>query len=251
MEGKTILVTGASRGIGREICLQLAALKNVNIALADVNVCEESINLMKAINPSVQTLSIVCDISKSDQVEDMVNRVVEKFGRLDGAVNNAGILGQMARIGEYEESMFSKMMDINIKGTWLCVKYQVKQMEKQGKGEYSIVNISSIAGVLSFPYNSGYAAVKHAILGITKSAAAEYGAQNIRCNAVLPGASETAMLREYLPPGEATAQLEGHTPLKRLSHPSEIAKPVLFLLSPESSYITGQSLIADGGLTIV
>ncbi|KAM9991795.1 hypothetical protein ACTFIZ_012457 [Dictyostelium cf. discoideum] len=251
MEGKTILVTGASRGIGREICLQLASLKNVNVALADVNVCEETINLMKEINPSVETLSIICDISKSDQVEDMVNRVVVKFGRLDGAVNNAGILGQMARIGEYDESMFSKMMDINIKGTWLCIKYQVKQMEKQGKGEYSIVNISSIAGVLSFPYNSGYSAVKHAILGITKSAAAEYGALNIRCNAVLPGASETAMLREYLPPGEATAQLEGHVPLKRVSHPSEIAKPVLFLLSPESSYITGQSLIADGGLTIV
>ncbi|EGC30293.1 hypothetical protein DICPUDRAFT_157974 [Dictyostelium purpureum] len=252
MEGKRILVTGAGQGIGRAICLELAS-KGAKVALADINVenCNETIELMKKVSATVETVAIKCDISKTEDVVAMVQTVAEKLGGIDGAVNNAGILGTLARISEYPEETFTKMMDINIKGTWLCIKEVVKQMEKQGKGDYSIVNISSIAGLLGFAYNASYGAVKHAILGITKAAAAEYGVNGIRVNAVLPGSTETSMLRQFLP-AEHQPHLEAQTPLRRICQPVEIAKPVCFLLNgTESSYITGQSLVVDGGLSIV
>ncbi|EFA79206.1 short-chain dehydrogenase/reductase family protein [Heterostelium album PN500] len=250
MEGKVVVVTGGASGIGRAICLELAK-KNAKVVVADVNSSMDTIMLMKQANDSVQVVEAICDISNAEQVNAMVQTAIDQFGRIDCAVNNAGILGMMARIGEYEESMFNKMIDINIKGTWNCIRAQVRAMEKQGAGKYSIVNVSSIAGVLAFPYNSAYSCVKHALLGLTKSTAAEYGSSGIRCNAVLPGASDTPMLRSYVPTEEAVAGLKAITPLHRFSDPEEIAKPILFLLSEESSYVTGQNLIVDGGLSVV
>ncbi|KYQ91628.1 short-chain dehydrogenase/reductase (SDR) family protein [Tieghemostelium lacteum] len=252
MEGKVIIVTGGASGIGRSVCLELA-LKKCKVVVADINYdqCLETIEMMKKAEPSSEGFAVLCDISKSDQVTNMMSETIKRFERVDGAVNNAGILGSMGRIGDYDEAMFTKMLNINVMGTFLCIKSQVQQMEKQGPSNYSIVNISSIAGILGFPYNSGYSAVKHAILGLTKSTAAEYGCMGIRCNSVLPGASDTPMLQQYIPTDEARAQLIGHTPLRRLSQPNEIAKSVVYLLSNDSSFVTGQSLVVDGGLSII
>ncbi|GAM24629.1 hypothetical protein SAMD00019534_078040, partial [Acytostelium subglobosum LB1] len=252
MEGKVIIVTGGASGIGRATCLELARV-GAKVIVADVNYeqCLKTIELMQESNAKCEATAVTCDISVCEQVNNMVQTAVDKYGRLDGAVNNAGILGAMGRIGDYDENVFNKMIDVNIKGTWHCIRAQVRQMEKQGAGEYSIVNVSSIAGILAFPYNSGYSCVKHALLGLTKSTAAEYGVLGIRVNAVLPGAADTPMLRQYVPTEEAVAGLLMMTPLRRMSQPSEIAKPILFLLSNESSFTTGQSLVVDGGLSVV
>ncbi|EGG16174.1 short-chain dehydrogenase/reductase family protein [Cavenderia fasciculata] len=253
MEGKVIVVTGAGSGIGRSVCLELVGQK-AKVVVADINFesCQETIKLMTELDAAVETVAVACDISSEEDVTRLMQSTVDKFGRIDGAVNNAGILGKMQRVGDYELADFTKMLDVNVKGTFMCIRSQVRQMEKQGPGKYSIVNVSSIAGILGFPYNSAYSCVKHAILGLTKSTAAEYGAAlGVRCNAMLPGAADTPMLRQYIPTDAAAQQLKAHTPLGRTCEPSEIAKPIVFLLSEQSSFVTGQNLIADGGLSIV
>ena len=188
------------------------------------------------------------DVSKAGQVKELVERTMEKFGRLDLAFNNAGIEQEPTPFLEQNEETYDRVMDINAKGVWLSMKYEIPAMLKTGGG--SIVNTSSSLGVVAMPGIEIYAASKHAVIGLTKSAAVEFGKQGIRVNAVLPAAIETDMLQRFVGDNpESRAQIMGKHPIGRVRKSEEIADAVIWLSSSKSSFVTGHSLLVDGGFT--
>ena len=175
---------------------------------------------------------------------------VEKFGSLDFAVNNAGVLSAEARTGDYSEEDWRRLIDINLTGVFLCMKYELQQMAKQNNGV--IVNMASIAGITGFPRNSAYAASKHGVVGLTKSAAIEYARKGIRINAVCPGYTLTPMAETAMKlRGELEGELEKRVPLGRLGKPEEIAKAIIYLCSDSAAFILGHSLVLDGGIAAI
>ncbi len=246
-DGKVVLVTGAASGIGRATALAFAR-EGARVCVADVNE-EGGSQTVKLIEKEGGTAFFVkCDVSKASDVKAMVDAVVNKFGRLDFAFNNAGIEGKPASTVDCSEENWDKTLDVNLKGVWLCVKFEIPVMVKQGGGV--IVNMSSIAGLVGFPGMPAYVASKHGILGLTKTTALEYAKANVRVNAVCPGAIRTPMLERFIGGNlEVEKQITATIPMARVGKPEEIAGAVLWLCSQKASYVTGHALVVDGGMT--
>ncbi|HZP46018.1 MAG TPA: glucose 1-dehydrogenase [Candidatus Binataceae bacterium] len=247
LEGKVILVTGGGSGIGRATSLLLAK-QGAKVMIADY-VPDSAVKTVAMIKEAGGTADCVAaDVSITKQVEAMVAKTVETFGRLDGAFNNAGIEGKIGhdRVENGSEENFDRTIAINLKGVWLCMKYEIPQMLKQGGG--SIVNTASVAGLVGFEGGSAYNASKHGVIGLTKTAALEYAQKNIRVNCVCPGVINTPMVARIVDAGGMNERdLTAGEPVGRMGQPSEIGEGVAWLLSDAASFVTGHSLVIDGG----
>lgn len=244
-KNKVCFVTGASSGIGRATALAFAK-QGAKVVCVDINADggKETAALIE--KNGGQSLFIKCDVSKAREVQTAVATTIEKFGAIDIAFNNAGTEGHPAPTGDSTEENWDQVLNVNLKGIWLCMKYQIIQMLKQGHG--SIVNCASIAGVVGFQNSSAYVASKHGVIGITKTAALEYAKSNIRVNAVCPGVIQTEMIERFVQGNEqARSQLAAGEPIGRLGEPDEIASAVLWLSSEGASFVTGHALAVDGG----
>jgi len=247
VEGKVVLVTGGGSGIGRATAVKLAQ-EGAKVMIADY-VQEGGERTVKMIKDGGGTASFVqADVSITPQVEAMVAKTVEVYGRIDGAFNNAGIEG-VGRGGDTvkcSEENFDRTIAINLKGVWLCMKYEIPQMLKRGGG--SIVNTASAVGLVGMAGGPAYTAAKHGVVGLTRTAALEYATKNIRVNCVCPGAIRTPMLERIIDSGYVSEQdyIAGE-PVARMGKPEEIADGVLWLLSDAASFVTGHPMAIDGG----
>ena len=242
-EGKVALVTGGSFGIGRSTAIAFAQ-KGAKVVIADWVEDNETLNAVKALGG--EAIFIKCDVSKTEDVKAMVEKTISTCGRLDYAFNNAGIEGAMAATHDCTEENFDKTIGVNLKGIWLCMKYEIPQMLKQGKGV--IINCASIAGLVGFPGLPAYVASKHGVIGLTKTSALECAKLGIRVNAVCPGAIKTPMIDRITgKKKEAEDQFAAMEPIGRMGEPEEVAKAVLWLCSDEASFVTGLAMAVDGG----
>lgn len=249
MEDKVALVTGGTSGIGRAAALALSRA-GAKVVVAGRREAEgyETVALIE--KAGGQGKFIKADVSNEGEVEKLVADTVSKYGRLDAAFNNAGIEGEVGKqTHEQSAANYRAVMDINVLGVLLAMKHEIGAMLKNGGG--SIVNNASVGALVGFPGVSVYVASKHAVLGLTKTAALEYAKQGIRVNAVSPGGIETPMLNRFTggPGSDFFNQLAGMHPVGRLGRPEEIAEAVLWLSSDKASFVTGLSLTADGGWT--
>ncbi len=252
MKGKTIIITGAAMGLGYAAAKELAS-RGANLALVDYN--KESLETAKEeiskLFPSARVVAIVADVSNEEAVKNYVNETVKVFGRIDGLYNNAGIEGKQAAMTEYDVNIFKKVVDINLMGVYYAMRYVIPVMQKQRYGR--IVNVASVGGLRGVLNQTPYVATKHAVSGMTKNAALEYGRDGIITNAIAPGAILTPMVAEAFrqvnpaDPKKAEAEYAQANPTKRLGLPEEVAKVVAFLLSEDSSYLSGQTIAIDGG----
>ena len=242
---KVVLITGASSGIGRAAaiaCAQEGAALVVSARRQAEG--EETAELARA--AGAQAIFVRADVTSEDDVRRLVEKTVAQFGGLDCAFNNAGVEQDVEPLTEQTEALYQRIMDANVKGVWLSMKHEIAQMLKQGGG--AIVNISSIAGVVGFPSAAIYVASKHAVVGLTRSAALEYAAQNIRVNAVNPGAVDTEMFKRFAGENaELRSRMMAMHPMGRIARPEEVADAVVYLLSAKSSFVTGHALLVDGG----
>ncbi|MBC5774641.1 SDR family oxidoreductase [Pontibacter sp. KCTC 32443] len=242
-QDKVAIVTGGSFGIGRATSI-LFAQRGAKVAVVDWVEDPETVNNIKVAGG--EAIFIKCDVSKDSDVRNMVEQTVSTFGRLDYAFNNAGIEGASAPTHEATEENFEKVIGINVKGVWLCMKYEISHMLQQGKG--AIVNCSSIAGVIGFPGIPIYTASKHAVIGLTKTAALEYAQSGIRVNAVCPGAIQTAMIDRFMEKNKVSKEsMVAGEPMGRFGEPDEIAEAAIWLCSDASSFTTGHAMVVDGG----
>jgi NAD(P)-dependent dehydrogenase (short-subunit alcohol dehydrogenase family) len=251
-ENKTIIITGAAMGLGLAAAKELAA-RGANLALVDYN--EKSLNDAKAeiANdfPDAKIITVVADVSNEEAVKNYVDETVKAFNRIDGLYNNAGIEGRQAGMTEYDVSVFKKVIDINLMGVYYGMRYVIPVMQKQNYGR--IVNVASVGGIRGVLNQVAYVASKHAVSGMTKNAALEYGRYGVNTNAIAPGAILTPMVaeafREVNPENPKAAETEyaQRNPVKRLGLPAEVAKVVAFLLSEDASYVNGQTIAIDGG----
>tara|TARA_Y100000590_G_scaffold459397_1_gene616299 strand:- start:45402 stop:46163 length:762 start_codon:yes stop_codon:yes gene_type:complete len=246
IEDKVILVTGASKGIGYATSLKLAALgAKLIIASRNLNGLEKIGGEIEKIG--AKPLIIPTDITKSNDVDALFNSIIKKYGKLDGAFNNSGILENSSPLHSIDEMEFWDVINTNIYGTWLCMKKEINIMLKNSNG--SIVNCSSINGIKGNPNYPIYSASKHAIIGLTKSAAISYAKNSIRINAIAPGPTETNMMNQIDQSNKNKKdKIINWIPMKRYGSPNEIADSVVWLLSRDSQYITGSVISIDGGI---
>lgn len=245
LQGKIALVTGGGSGIGRATALRLAR-EGAKVMIADYipDSAERTVKMVK--DAGGEASCVAADVSITKQVEAMVAKTVETYGRIDCAFNNAGIEGRMATTADCTEENFDRIIAINLKGVWLCMKYEIPQMLKQGGG--SIVNTASVAGLVAFERLPAYNASKHGVIGLTRTAAIEYAQKNIRVNCVCPGVIRTPMVERLLDSGGMNeTELQAGEPVGRMGKPEEIAEGVLWLFSDASSFVTGHPLAVDGG----
>ena len=245
LEGKVGLVTGGTSGIGRDTAVHFAR-SGVSVVVSGrrAKEGEETVELIRAAGGD--GIFVKADVSKASEVESLVQQVVEKFGRLDVAFNNAGIEGVWVPIIKQSEEDFDRTVDINLKGVWLCLKYEIKQMIRQG-GRGAIVNMASITGLVGSAGAAAYSASKHGVIGLTKSAALETARSGIRINAVCPGAIETGMSDRLFGAPQVHKYVLSCHPVGRFGKPSEVAEAVVWMCSDRASFMTGQSLVLDGG----
>lgn len=247
MTDKVALVTGASSGIGRATALAFAKA-GYAVAIADTNESAGRESQAELEAAGAQALFIRCDVADEADVRNLVERTVARFGRIDAAFNNAGIEGALAPTTDCTVDNFDRIIAVNLKGVWLCMVHEIRQMLAQGGG--AIVNCSSIAGLVGFPGLPAYVASKHGVVGLTRTAALEYATQNIRVNAVCPGAIVTPMLERLMDTSEgARESIHAGEPVGRLGRPEEIASAVLWLCGEGASFTTGQAIAVDGGWT--
>src|SRR5271170_2992925 len=243
LEGKAALVTGGTTGIGRDTAV-LFAKEGAKVVVSGRREAEgkETMDLIRAAGGD--GLFVQGDVSKAADVEDLVKKTVAKFGRLDLAFNNAGIEGKWVPITEQSEEDWDRTIDINLKGTWLCLKYEIRQMLKQGGGG-AIVNMSSVTGLTGGAGAATYCASKHGVIGLTKAAALENARNGIRVNAVCPAVIETPMGERLFGAPEMKKYALGLHPIGRLGSPTDVANAVVWMCSDNASFMTGQSLVLD------
>lgn len=243
---KVALITGGTTGIGRDTAV-LFARHGAKVVISGRREAEGKEAVALAKSAGGETIFVQSDVSKSADVQSLVKKTVDTFGRLDIAFNNAGIEGQWVPLVEQTEENWDQVQNINLKGVWLSLKYEIQQMLKQGGGG-AIVNMSSVAGLIGAAGAGVYIASKHGVLGLTKTAALEYAANGIRVNAVCPAVIETAMAeRAFGDPAVSKRMLAMH-PLGRFGKPVEIAEAVLWMCSDKSSFMTGHEIVLDGGM---
>lgn len=247
--GKVALVTGGAAGIGRETA-EAFARQGAQVVVSDVNV-QAGEAAADAINAAGgEAIFIDCDVSDGAQVEQLIANTLNAYRRLDFAFNNAGVEFEQTKLADGDEETFDRIMDINVKGVWHCMRYEIPVMLAQGGGV--IVNTASVAGLGAAPKMSIYSASKHAVIGLTKSAAVEYGKKGIRVNAVCPAVIDTGMFRRAAEanPKKAAYAAALH-PVGRIGKASEIAAAVLYLCSDGAAFTTGVALPVDGGATAI
>ena len=244
MAGKVALVTGASSGIGRATARAFAEA-GATVVLGDIDAAGGEA-VAQELRDAGQTAAFIrIDVSDATEVKRLIGETVAQFGRLDCAHNNAGILGSVARLAEVTEDEFDRLVNINLKGVWLCLREEILQMQRQGGGG-AIVNTASIAGIRGSGWLPIYSTTKHGVVGMTRSAALAYADEGIRVNAICPGYVDTAMVRDTPLLQQRAAE---RTPLGRLATPEEIASAGVWLCSDASSYMTGEAMVLDGGAT--
>lgn len=251
-KNKTVIITGAAMGLGLAVAEELAS-KGANLTLVDYN--EEALtkakNELASKYPDAKYLTVTADVSNEEAVKNYVNATVSEFGKIDGFYNNAGIEGRQAPMTEYDINMFKKVVDINLMGVYYGMRYVIPEMQKNKTGR--IVNVASVVGIRGVLNQSAYVATKHAVAGMSKNAALEYGRDGILTNAIAPGAIKTPMVAEAFKqvnpenPQAAEDEYASRNPTKRLGKPSEVAKLVTFLLSEDNGYVSGQVIAIDGG----
>ncbi|MET0987301.1 MAG: glucose 1-dehydrogenase, partial [Steroidobacteraceae bacterium] len=243
------IVTGGNSGIGQQVAVALAREgAKVVVAARRATEGEHTLGLIRSAGG--EALFVPTDVTKAASVQAMVRTCVERFGRLDVAFNNAGITGSvMHEIADADEAMFDQTIAVNLKGTWLCMKYEIPEILRAGGG--SIVNCASTAGLRGGARASGYYSSKHAVVGLTKSVALEYATRGVRVNAVCPGMIQTEMVtQQFASAPEKFAMLKQKIPMGRPGETDEVAAAVLWLCSGESTYVTGATLSVDGGFVI-
>ena len=248
-DGRVALVTGAASGIGRASALAFARA-GAKVAVADVDPLggAETVRLIEEQEGgSHEGLFVRTDVTQPGEVEELVRQTVVRWGRLDYAHNNAGAEGTGAKTHLYPVDEWRRIIEVNLFGTWLCMKQEIRQMLSQGGG--AIVNTASIAGLVASPASgSAYTASKHGIVGLTKSAALEYAQAGVRINAVCPGVINTPMVERHIQRHpELKAKLEASEPIGRLGTPEEVAEVVVWLCSDAASFVTGHPMVVDGG----
>ena len=243
---KVALVTGSATGIGLA-CAQAFAKAGYTTVLADIHEPKEQAE--RLIAEGYKALSRRCDVSDARAVEETVDWIVSACGRLDAALNNAGIQTPQRPMAEITDDEFDRTVAVDLKGVWNCMRYEIRQMSRQGGG--TIVNTSSQGGVTGFPGQAAYIACKHAVIGLTRTAALDYSSRNIRINAICPGVIRTPMAEELMRRNpRLEKELVRDIPAGRLGSPEEIADAVLWLSSPQASFIDGHALLVDGGFSI-
>lgn len=245
-QGKVTLVTGASSGFG------LATARAFAVAGAAVILVDRNTDLLETAVESLRredldATGVACDVSDAVQVQELFPQVLAKHGRLDAAFNNAGVNCKAVKLLDTPDDEFERVLGINLRGVWNCMKAELSQMVRQGRG--AIVNCSSIGGVVGSPGRSAYSASKHGIIGLTKSAAIEYASEGIRINAICPGIFNTPMSAQVTNnyDTEIVQKMLAQAPIGRFGEPDEIAGAVLWLCGPTSTYMIGHALVADGG----
>jgi NAD(P)-dependent dehydrogenase (short-subunit alcohol dehydrogenase family) len=254
MVGKVALVTGGGSGIGQAACKAFAQA-GAQVMVVDINgpAAEATAEAVRALGASAQAAT--ADVSNSAEVQGYVAATMKAFGRIDAFFNNAGIEGQISPIAEYDEANWDRVIATNLKGTFLGLRHVLPVMIAQQSG--SIVNSASVAGTVGAPGMAAYAASKHAIIGLTRTAAGEVGRQGVRVNAICPGPIQTRMMQslaEKLNPAEPVAVVRANTarnPMGRYGEPDEVARVVVFLASDEAAYVNGAAWLIDGGRTAI
>jgi NAD(P)-dependent dehydrogenase (short-subunit alcohol dehydrogenase family) len=248
--GKIVLVTGAASGIGRATALAFGRA-GASVVIADTAVDGGHMTAALIVEAGGKALFVRTNVTVASEVEALVDKTVAHYGRLDCAVNGAGIDEEAAPLGEGDDALYERIMNVNVKGVWLCMKAQLRRMQNQ-EGGGAIVNIADVGGLVAFPNHAIYAASKHAVIGMTRTAAVEYAKEGIRINALCPGAVKTPMLARLVErePGR-DKKLKAAHPMGRFAEPAEIASAALWLCSQQASFVTGHQLAVDGGLTAI
>jgi NAD(P)-dependent dehydrogenase (short-subunit alcohol dehydrogenase family) len=248
LAGKVAFVTGAASGIGRATALAFAR-QGANVVVADIDQQgnQDTVGMVQDLGG--RALAVSCDVTRSEDVRAALNMTVQTFGRLDYAFNNAGAEQERKLTVDITEEEWDRIITINLRGVFLCLKYEIPLMLQHGGG--AIVNTSSGAGIRVFGRGAAYAAAKHGVVGLTKDAALDYAASNIRINAICPGIIDTEMMDRFTggtPEGQA--RVIAQEPIGRMGRPEEIAATVVWLCSDAASFVTGHALVADGGQTL-
>lgn len=245
LTGKVAIVTGASTGIGRAAAIALADA-GAAVVVSDIDSIRGEVVAQEIRDKGGKSLFVHADVSDDAQVAALVERTVTEFGGLDVAYNNAGIEGTPAPTADCTPENWRRTLAVNLTGVWSCMRYEIPRMLERGGG--AIVNCASVAGLVGFATIPAYTASKHGIVGLTKTAALEYADQGIRVNAVCPGVVDTEMVDRFTGgQPEAKAAMVATEPMGRLGHPEEIADAVVWLCSPQASFVTGQAIAIDGG----
>lgn len=247
-ENKVALVTGAASGMGLATA-QAFAQAGAAVVLADFreDIAQSEANRLTV--AGYQAIAVRCDVSDDAQVEALVDQTVARFGRLDAAFNNAGVMARIVPTADSTREDWDRVIGVNLRGVWSCMKYELRQMQRQGSG--AIVNNASVGALTGNPGIGSYIASKHGVVGLTRTAALEYIRHGIRVNAVNPGLIDTDLARDVVNRDEqAYGEIAKNVPIGRAGRPEEIAAAVLWLCSPAASYVVGHALTVDGGMTV-
>ena len=243
--GRVAFITGGASGLGRAAARQLAD-QGALVVVADVQRDAAEGVARELTARGTQCIAVACDVRDDSAVEMAVATTVARYGRLDIAINAAGIGGPEVKTADYEPEDWNRVIDVNLNGVWRCMRHEIPAMLTSGGG--AIVNVSSVAGLIGFPRHPAYAASKHAVVGLTKTAALEYGRKGLRINALCPGFTLTPMVQQMIDAGLPQDVLTGRVPMGRLGTPEEVAAAALFLCSSAGAFMSGHALAIDGGI---